>query len=121
LELFVNNKLKGIRIIISKPDNLLIEIRRTKGGVKLSMPNIKKLMTEYVLADERVLKLKGLGFSLNNKGDKMAMRLQSKRSEITDKIMTIISVIVFEVFYFKELGTEAAIEILYKETGLKGV
>lgn len=117
LEQFVKGKIRGLRIILSKSDNLSIEIRTTKTGTKLTMSNIKKLEAEYLLFDERILKLKGLGFSLNKKGDKATTTLSGKKSEMTDKIMRLISIIVFEVFYFKELGNEASIEILRKRTG----
>ena len=118
LEQFVRGKVSGLRIILSKTDNLLIEIRRTKVGTKLTMPNIKKIKAEYILPEERLLKLKGLGFSLNQDGDKATAMLANSKDEMADEIMRVVSLIVFEVFYFKELGKEASIEILNKKTGL---
>jgi hypothetical protein len=115
---FVKGRIRGLRIIFCKTDNVLIEIRRTKAGAKLTMPNIKKIMAENLLSDEGHLKLKGLGFSLNNEGDKVTTILAKSKYEMTDEIMKVVSLIVFEVFYFKELGNEAAIEILKKRTGL---
>lgn len=118
LDQFVRGKVRGLRIILSKTDNLVVEIRRTKSGAKLSMTNIKKLETEYLLTEERLLKLKGLGFSLNGRGDKATATLSDDKEFIADKIMRLVSLIVFEVFYFKELDSESTIEILNKRTGL---
>ena len=118
LDQFVKEKVRGLRIILSKTDNLVVEIRRTKSGAKLSMTNIKKLETEYLLTEERLQKLKGLGFYLNGRGDKATATLSDDKDVIVDKIMRLISLIVFEVFYFKELDSESTIEILNKRTGL---
>jgi hypothetical protein len=119
LELFARSKVRGLRIIFHKTDNLLIEIRRTKIGIKLTMTNIKKLKTDYILSDERLLKLKGLGFSLNKEGNKATTIIRKSKDEMTDEIMRVVSIIVFEVFYFKELGNEATIEVLNSRTGLR--
>jgi hypothetical protein len=117
LDQFFKGKITGIRVIISNPDNLSIEIRRAKAGIKLTMPNIKKLQTKHVLSENRLFKLRGLGFLLNERGDEATTTLKKSKNseELTDKIMKLISIIVFEVFYFKELGKDAAIEIFNKK------
>lgn len=112
LEQFVKGKIRRLRIVLSKYEKLLIELRNTKEGIKMSIPNIKKLQTVYLLTDERLSKLGGLGFSLNDHGDKAIMVLTKDKASMTEKIMQVISIIVFEIFYFKELGSEASIEIL---------
>lgn len=112
LEQFVKGKIRRLRIVLSKNDKLLIDVRNTKEGIKLLMPNIKKLRTVYLLTDERLSKLRGLGFSLNDHGDKAIIVLTKDKASMTEKIMQVISIIVFEIFYFKELGSEASIEIL---------
>jgi hypothetical protein len=119
LEQFVSEKIRGVRIVIIKSDNLAVEIRRTKGGARFTMHNIHKLHTNYMLSEERFLKLKGLGFTLNNKGDKATKILTESKNEMADKLMRLISIIVFEVFYFKELDAGAEIEILAKNPGLE--
>ena len=116
LEQFVKGKVRGLRIILSKSDNLSIEIRNSKYGTKLTMPNIKKLEAEYLLTEERLLKMGGLGFSLNDRRDKATAILDVDKKVVTEKIMRLISIIIFEVFYFKELGNESAIEILNRRT-----
>jgi hypothetical protein len=118
LDQFFKRKITGIRVIISNPDNLSIEIRRARAGIKLTMPNIKKLQTKHILFESRLLKLRGLGFLLNESGDEATTTLKKNKNseEMTTKIMKLISIIVFEVFYFKELGKDAAIEILNKKT-----
>ena len=116
LELFLRKKARGLRIIFSKVDSLSIEITNSKDGIKLTMPNINKLQAKSLLTEDRLFKLKGLGFSLNDKGDKTTAILKVAKNEVTEKIMRLISIIVFEVFYFKELGREAAIEIINKRT-----
>jgi len=117
LEQFVKGKVRGLRILLSKNDKIIVEIRRTKAGAKLIMPNIKKLKTEYLVTDERIIKLRGLGFSMKEKGDKATMTLADSKNVMAEKIMRLISLIVFEVFYYKELGNGAAIEILNKSNG----
>jgi len=80
------------------------------------MPNIKKLEAEYLLTEEQLLKMGGLGFSLNDRRDRATAILNVDKKVVTEKIMRLISIIVFEVFYFKELGNESAIEILNRRT-----
>ncbi len=116
LEQFIKGKVRGLRVILSKSDSISIEIRNSKDGTKLTMPNIKKLEAQYLLTEERLLKMKGLGFSLNNKRDKAIAILNVDRKVASEKIMRVLSIIVFEVFYFKELDNEAVIEILNKKT-----
>jgi hypothetical protein len=115
LEQFIKGKVKGLRISLSKSGNLSIEIRNSKYGNRLIMHNIKKLEAEYLLTEERLLKMKGLGFSLNNKRDKATAILNVDRKVATEKIMRLLSIIVFEVFYFKELDNETIIEIINKK------
>lgn len=117
LEQFIKGKVRGLRIILSKGDNLSIEIRNSKDGTKLTMPNIKKLKAEYLLTEERLLKMKGLGFSLDDRRDKATAILNVDKKVATEKIMRVLSIIVFEVFYFKELDNQAIIEILNKKNG----
>ena len=83
----------------------------------MTIPNVKKLETKYLLTEERLLKMKGLGFSLNNKRDKATTVINVDKKVATERIMRLLSVIVFEVFYFKELDNEAIIEILNKRNG----
>ncbi len=116
LELFVKNKIRGLRIIFKNVDHLAIEIRHTSGGAKLTISDTKKLQSEYVLNEEGMLKLKAMGFLENNKGDKMTAMLLYNKSILFDKIRSVMAVIVFEVFYFRELGKEAVIEILKRKT-----
>jgi len=117
LEQFIKGKVRGLRIILNKNDNLSIEIRNSKDGTKLTIPHVKKLKAEYLLTEERLLKMKGLGFSLNNKGDKAITVINVDKKVVTERIMRLLSIIVFEVFYFKELDDEATIEILNKRNG----
>lgn len=117
LEQFIKGKVRGLRIILSKSVNLSIEVRNSKDGTKLIITNIKKLETEYLLTEERLLKIKGLGFSPNNKRDKATTIINVDKKVATEKIMRVLSIIVFEIFYFKEFGNEAIIEILNKRSG----
>ena len=117
LDSFLKKKLRGLRVVISKSNNLLIEIRRSGGGVKLTIPNIRKLEKQHLLYERQFAKLKGLGFVLNTKAEKLTMLLQNDHHELSKKIETVLSLIVFEVFYFKQLGKDACIEIVNKQTG----
>jgi hypothetical protein len=116
LEQFTKRKVAGLRIILSKKDSLLIELKNSKDGIKLTMPNVKKLTSKHLLTNKRLSKLRGLGFELDNRGDKATVILKWGKDDIENKIIRMISIIVFDVFYFKELGDEAAIEILNKRT-----
>ena len=116
LQQFTKRKVAGLRIVLSKKDSLLIELKNSKDGTKLTMPNVKKLTSKHLLTNKRLSKLRGLGFELDNRGDKATVILKWGKDDIENKIIRMISIVVFEVFYFKELGDEAAIEILNKRT-----
>lgn len=109
---FVSGRISGLCIRFDKMDNLLIEIRRSKSGTKLSLLDVNKLRADYRLTDTMLLKLNGLGFSLNYKKTKMSAILNRSNGEMTNEIMKVISIIIFEVFYIKQLGSQATIEII---------
>jgi|GEM_PF-4105600 len=111
LDLLFTKKIKGLRIVISKPDNLQVEIRRTANGIKLTIPNIRKLEKKNVLSEERYIKLKGLGFTLNDRGERLMANFQNEKNSLAQKMETVLSIMVFEVFYFKEVGEGASIEV----------
>ncbi|MFZ6002278.1 MAG: hypothetical protein ACOYW3_17325 [Bacteroidota bacterium] len=112
LDQFAKGKVRGLKITLSKADDVVVEIRNTKNGTRLTMPKIKKLESEYLLTEEGLSKLAGLGFLLNEKGDRATIILTESKSALTEKVMRLISIIVFEVFYFKQLGNDAAIELI---------
>jgi len=118
LDQFVKGKIRGLRVTFSRSGDLKIEIRRTKMGVRLTIPNLNKLKDEYSI---KLKRMRGLGFLINKKGSKATAILNESKDKMTNKIMTIISLIVFEVFYFKMLDNEGTIEILAKRTGANDV
>ena len=120
MNLLLKRKLRAFRIVLMKGDNLVIEIKRIKGTIKITLPYVNRLIRNYTLSDERINKFKGLGFEFTDKGDKLIKTLTDETDELRLKLKTLLAIIVFEVFYFKELDKDTYIEILGKDRVGKG-
>jgi hypothetical protein len=112
LDLVVTKKILGFRLVLNGADDLSLEIRRSNGSMKLTLPHIKKLKRNYILSRKKISKLKALGFQLPGKEEKLVLNIPLEETGLRQKISIILSVIVFEVFYFKELGGKSYIEVL---------
>jgi hypothetical protein len=88
----------------------VLEIKRIKGTIQVTLPYVNRLIKEYILFDERINKLMGLGFKYSNKGDKLILNLTGEKNELKEKLRTSLSIVVFEVFYPKEFRGQTYIE-----------
>jgi len=111
IELLLKKNLRVFRIILMKNDSLILEIKRTKGTIRITLPYVNRLVKNYILFDERINKFKGLGFQLTDKGDKFIKTLTGDTDELRLKIRILLAIIVFEIFYFKEFDRDTYIEI----------
>lgn len=110
IELLVGAKLRAFRIILMKDEGLVLEIKKIKRTIRIALPHVSRLIKNDILTDENINKLKGLGFQFPDKGSKLIMTLTGNDTELRGRIKTILAIIVFEVFYYKELDKEAFIE-----------
>jgi hypothetical protein len=111
IEMLLKRKLRVFQIILIKNDNLILEIKRIKGTIRITLPYVNRLIKNYILFDERINKFKGLGFQFTDKGEKLIKTLTGDTDELRLKLRTLLVIIVFEIFYFKEFDRETYIKI----------
>jgi len=111
IEMLLGRKLRVFRIILMKNENLLLEIKRIKGIIRITLPYVNRLIKNYILFDERINKFKGLGFQFTDKGDKLIKSMSGDTEELRLSLRTLLAIIVFEIFYFKEFDKDTYIEI----------
>jgi hypothetical protein len=108
--LLFGKKIRLFRLVLNKGDNLALEIKRIKGTIRVTLSNVNRLIKEHILFDERIHKLMGLGFKLSDKRDKLVLTLTGDKNELKEKLRTILLIIVFEVFYYREFIGQTYIE-----------
>jgi hypothetical protein len=108
--LLFEHKIRVFRLVLNKSENLALEIKRIKGTIRVTLPYVNRLIKEYILFEERINKLMGLGFKLSGKRDKLILTLTGDKNELKEKLRTILLIIVFEVFYYKEFNGQTYIE-----------
>ena len=111
IELLLKRKLRVFRMILIKNYNLILEIKRIKGTIRITLPYVKRLIRNCILSDERINKFKGLGFQFTDKGEKLIKTLTGDTDELRSRLRTLLAIICFEIFYFKEFDRETYIEI----------
>ncbi len=112
LDLVISRKLKGIRILLKKSLNFVLDVRRTRFGVKILIKNIKSLQRDYLIHDENIHHFFGLGFKFNKRNSTLVMTLTNRnKGHLLTELKIVISKIVFETFYFKEFEGDTFIEI----------
>jgi hypothetical protein len=112
LNLVLSRKQRGIRIVLKKSANFSLEVRRNRLGVKILIRNIKSLRKNYLITDENIQHFYALGFKLSKGENTLTLIRNRSKENLLAEIKTIISKIVFEIFYFKEFEGDTCIEII---------
>lgn len=78
----------------------------------MQIPNIKSLRKDFIIHEENIQHFFGLGFTNDSTETKLRLLLAKRDKEyLLTELRTIISKIVFEIFYFKEFEGDTFIEI----------
>jgi len=112
LDLLVSRKIKGVKVVLKKSSNFVLDIRNHRSGMRLQIPHLRSLRKDFIIHEENIQKFFGLGFTVDSSDTRLTLFLAKRDKEylLTD-LRIIIVKIVFEIFYFKEFDGDTHIEI----------
>ena len=116
LDNLVEKRIKNLKFILKKTDNLLLEFYYSKKIFKIVLPYVKRHAKNWILHDDRVNSFNKLGFELTDNENRLVLLLPGKKDEAINKLKIILSKIVFEIFYFKEFENESYIQFTEKNS-----
>ena len=114
LKNLLDRKLKEVRLVLRKTDNLLLEFRYRNGVLKASLPFLKKHVKTFTIGQSKINVFRNLGFDVADNDNKLVLRLTGNKQEILERLNIILCKIIFEIFYFKEFKNESYIEFKEK-------
>ncbi|RAV97804.1 hypothetical protein DQQ10_26900 [Pseudochryseolinea flava] len=108
----LSRKIKGINIVLKKSANLALRLSTDGAILKIEVSNVQALRKSMTITNHGLDHFIALGFTIEEGGDKLTFRQKHQDAETSlHEIQTIISKIVFDIFYFKEFRGETFLEI----------
>ncbi len=114
LKKLVDKKVKNLKLILKKEDNLFLGFSYSKKVLKVTLPYVKKHTKKLILHDDNINSFKNLGFNLTENETKLNLTLTGDKENILNRLKLILSKIIFEIFYFKEFENESYIKFTEK-------
>jgi len=116
IDKLIGKKINKLKLILKKSNNLFFAFTYSQRTLKVSMPYLKQHIGSYIIHDENLEKLKGLGFKLADNQSKITLTLSGNKEDITNNLNQILSKIIYEVFYVKEFENESYIQFTEKSS-----
>ena len=116
LKKLVDKKIKNLRLVLKKTDNLYLSFSYSKKVLKLTLPYVKQHTKKWILNEDHINAFKNMGFELAESETKLCLTLTGDKEDILNRVQLILSKIVFEIFYFKEFANESYIQFADKYT-----
>ena len=110
LKKLVDKKVKNLKLILKKADNLFLSFSYSNRALKVTLPYVKQHTKKWTLHDDNI----NLGFDLTESETKLILTLTGDKEDILNRVKLILSKVVFEIFYFKEFDNESYIEFKEK-------
>jgi hypothetical protein len=110
LKKLVDKKIKNLRLVLKKTDNLYLRFSYSKKVLKLTLPYVKQHTKKWILNEDHINAFKNIGFELAESETKLCLTLTGDKEDILNRVQLILSKIVFEIFYFKEFANESYIQ-----------
>ena len=110
LKKLVDKKIKKLKLILKKVDNLFLGFSYSNKTLKVTLPYVKQHTKKWILHDDNINSFKNLGFDLVENDTKLILTLTGGKEDILQRLKLILSKIVFEIFYFKEFDNESYIQ-----------
>jgi hypothetical protein len=114
LKKLMGRKVKNLKLILKKSDNLFLGFSYSNKVLKATLPNLKQHTKKRILFDGDINAFKSLGFSLTESETKLTLTLTGAKEDMLNRLKLILSKVVFEIFYFKEFINESYIEFTDK-------
>lgn len=107
LERLLEKEIKNLELVLHQRDNLLLQFSYSKQVLKIVLPRVKQLCRKGILNDYHIDHFENAGFQLTQ--NRLTLLVPGIRSDIPDKAITILSGIVFDLFYFKDFAQQSYI------------
>ncbi|GAO41371.1 hypothetical protein [Flavihumibacter petaseus] len=114
LENLFARKIKNVRLFVKKSDNFYFRFSYSKDTLNVTLPNVKQLSKKDFLNEDYLEKFRLFGFSPADNGHMLTLTVSGNRNDLIKKVKTILSRIIFDVFYFVDFENESCFE--YVET-----
>ncbi len=114
LEKLVDKKIKNLKLIFKKADNLFLGFSYSNKVLKATLPHVKQHTKKRTLYHDNITSFKNLGFNLSENETTLTLTLTGAKEDMLNRLKLILSKIVFEIFYFKEFDNESYIEFTDK-------
>lgn len=114
LKKLLDKKIKNLKLILKKADNLFLKFSYSNKVLKVTLPYVKQHTKKWILYDDNINSFKNLGFSLGENETKLTLTLTGDKADIVNKLKLVLSKIVFEIFYFKEFDKESYVQFTDK-------
>lgn len=114
LKKLVDKKVKNLKLILKKADNLFLGFSYSNRVLKVTLPYVKQHTKKWTLHDDNIKSFKNLGFDLTESETKLILTLTGDKEDILKQVKLILAKVVFEIFYFKEFENESYIEFTEK-------
>ena len=112
LDSLLSRKIRGVKLVLKRSSNFVLDIRSHRLGIMFQIPNLRSLKRNFIIHEENIQHFFGLGFTTDKSDTKLKLLLTNRDKEcLLTELRTIISKLVFEIFYFKEFEGETFIEI----------
>lgn len=114
LKKLVEKKIKNLKLILKKVDNLFLAFSYSKKVLKVTLPYIKPHIKKWILYEDNINSFKNLGFELTDNETKLTLTLIGDKEEILKRLKIILLKIAFEIFYFKAFDNQSYIQFTEK-------
>jgi hypothetical protein len=114
LKKLLDKKIKNLKLILRKADNLFLGFSYSKKILKVTLPYVKQHTQKWLLYDDNINSFKNLGFELTENETKLTLILTGDKEGILYRLKIILFKIVFEIFYFKKFDNESYIQFTEK-------
>ncbi|MBK9735499.1 MAG: hypothetical protein IPO92_11210 [Saprospiraceae bacterium] len=106
----VDKKIKNLKLILKNADNLFLGFSYSKKTLRVTLLYIKQHIKKGTLYHKNINSFKNLGFYLSENETKLTLTLAGDKEDILNRVKIILSIIVFEIFYFKEFDNKSYIQ-----------
>ncbi len=107
----LTKRIKKFNLILIKSENLFLEFNFSKRTIKITMPFIKHHQKSYLFDKNSIKTLQRFGFNYTSNSSRLILKYSGNNEEIIEKVITIVSIIVFEIFSPNYFIDESFIEI----------
>lgn len=110
----LKNEIRGFRLILNKTEDFVLTFSYRKNNLTIKLPRVKQHLKRWMLDDERIAALEHTGFRLHPGKGTLALTLTGDQESLLQQVLSILSHLVFEIFYFKMFNNETFLEIIPK-------